>query len=130
MGRRKIRNYISIENFEKMINDYFNENKSKILKDLCDEFNFNTVEDLREFDIHGSFYGGFGLDCGFIHLVPKRADQLREWTLDTGYPGWAYASRFKYPYETQSTTCKKFQIDKAMKDLNLGALYTVKVILD
>lgn len=131
MARKKVRNYISIEGFEEMINNYFYNQYSNVNKALCEEFGFDNIDDLREFDIHGSFFGGFGLDCGFIHVTPIRSEQFREWRLDNdlGVYG-AYASRFNYPYNTQSTTCKKFQIDMALKELNLKDLYSVKVILD
>ena len=131
MGRKKIRNHISVEEFESIINNYFDLNKNKVIEELCKEHGFDNIDDLHEFDIHGSYFGGFGLDCGFIQVHPLRQEQYREWCLDSDLGKWgAYASRFKYPYQTQSTTCKKFEIKMALKDLNLQNLYGVNVILD
>ena len=61
MARKKVRNYISIEDFEKMINNYFYNQSSRVNKALCEEFGFDNIDDLHEFDIHGSYFGGFGL---------------------------------------------------------------------
>lgn len=132
MARKKVRNYMSIEEVENMINNYFYNRGNEVIKYICENNGisiFNSLDELREFDIHGSYLGGFGLDCGWCWLTPKRPEQQREWVLDSGK--WdAYARRFKYPYNTQSTTLKELELRKAIEDLNIDKYYSIYVRLD
>ena len=132
MGRKKVRNYLSVKEVEDMINNYFYNCKDEVIKYICENNGaavFKSLEDLHEFDVHGSYYGGFGLDCGWCWLSPKRSEQHREWVLDNGK--WdAYARNLKLPYNTQSTTLKRLELEKALKDLNIQEFYSVHVVLD
>jgi hypothetical protein len=90
---------------------------------------FKTLEELHEYDINGSYYGGFGLDCGWVRVKTFNREQLREWTLDNGkYDAMVWGIRC--PYETQSTTLKDIQINKALKDLNMNEQYYTSIRLD
>jgi hypothetical protein len=132
MGRKKVRNYLSVKEVEDMINNYFYNKKDEVIKYICENNGsgiFNSLNELHEFDVHGSYFGGFGLDCGWCWISPKRSEQHREWVLDNGK--WdAYARDFILPYNTQSTTLKKLELEKALKDLNIEKYYSVYVRLD
>ena len=132
MGRKKVRNYLTREEVEAMINNYFYNCRDEVIKYICENNGsgvFNSLDELREFDIHGSYFGGFGLDCGWCWVYPKRSEQHREWVLDNGK--WdAYARDFKLPYNTQSTTLKRLELEKALKDLNIQEFYSIHVRLD
>lgn len=132
MGRKKVRNYLTREEVEAMINNYFYNCRDEVIKYICENNGmrvFNSLEELHEFDIHGSYYGGFGLDCGWCWLYPKRDAQRREWVLDNGEYD-AYARSFKLPYNTQSTTLKSLELEKALEDLNIRDFYSVYTRLD
>lgn len=132
MGRKKVRKYFSIKEVEDMINNYFYNKGDEVIKYICENNGvsvFNSLEELHEFDIHGSYYGGFGLDCGWCWLSPKRSEQYKEWVLDNGKYD-AYARSFNLPYNTQSTTLKRLELEKALEDLNIQEFYSVYTRLD
>ena len=132
MARTKARKFMTVEEVENMINNYFYNCGNNVIKYICENNGvevFNSLDELHEFDIHGSYYGGFGLDCGWCWLIPNRDEQLKEWTLDNGKYS-AHARRFNWPYYTQSTTLKRLELEKALEDLNIGKYYSIEVRLD
>ena len=135
MARTKIRNYWSVDEVKDFINEYFKEYHDEVIDYLIKEVNkmldknFKTIDELNEFDIHGSYYGGFGLDCSWVRVKTFNKDQYREWVLDNGkYNAEVWGIRC--PYNTQSTTCKEIQIKKALNDLGLNDQYYASVRLD
>lgn len=135
MARRKIRYYLSTEQVARIINNWLEVNKEEVIEHLIKEVNemmgkdFKTLEELKEFDIHGSFVGGFGFDCGWVKVRTYNKDQFKEWTLDNGkYNAEVWGIRC--PYETQSTTCKEIQIKYALDQMKLNDQYYTSIRLD
>lgn len=133
-GRRKVRVYTSREGIERIVEDYFNEHRDEVIQDMIDRVNlqygkdFKNLNELQEFDIHGTYYGGFGLDCGWVWIKPRNSDQAHEWFLDNDrIPDYASP---RYPYNTQSTTLKHIMMEKAFRDLNLYGNYDIYTRLD
>ena len=134
MAKRKVRNYPSVEHVEELVNNYFDEHKEEVIDYMISETNrelgkdFKDLDDLHDFEF-GSGCGGFGLDCGWVWLYAKNKDQRHEWFLDNDrIPN--YASPHNWPYHTQSTTLKQYQMKKAIDDLNLSNDYMVYTKLD
>jgi hypothetical protein len=82
------------------------------------------VERLQEDECHMKF----GFDCGWIHLHPKNKEMLHEWELDNGiYCAYVHAMP---SLNCQSTTIKRVQVEKAVRDLGLEKDFYVLTRLD
>lgn len=135
MARRKVRKYVSKDYIETVFENYFNTHRDEVIQYMIDQVNlmytdknFKTLEELHDFDIHGSYYGGFGLDCGWVWLKPKNKEQAHEWFLDNDrIPDYASPS---LPYNTQSTTLKRMQLRRALEGLGLQDEYSLYERLD
>ena len=136
MPRKKIRKYVSKNYIENIFNDYFETYRDEIIQYMIDQVNlmytdknFKTLEELADFDINGSYYGGFGLDCGWVWLKPLNKEQAHEWFLDNDrIPD--YAAPHNWPYNTQSTTLKRMQLGRALRCLGLQDEYEIYTRLD
>lgn len=124
MGR-KIRNYDSAKHYENLFNEYFKEHRYDVMKEILDQTHFDNFSDLAEYENHL----GFGFDCGLVYGAPANKEMEHEWVLDNG----KYNARFychNMPYNCQSTTLQKIQMDKAIKDLGLQNLITTYTWID
>ena len=135
MARRKVRYYPTTEDVANIINNYFKEHREEVIEDMIAKVNrsynksFNTLDELHQFDVYGSYYGGFGLDCGWVRVKTMNKEQLREWTLDNGK--WdALVWGISCPYNTQSTTLQEIMVNKALQDLGMTDTYYASVRLD
>lgn len=135
MARRKVRLYSTVKQVEELIDNYFEEHREEVTKDLLKKAGeeagreFKTVDELKEFDFRGSYYGGFPLSCGFVWVKPRSSKQAHEWFLDNDrIPD--YASPRNYVYNTQCTVIKEIQMRKAFDDLGLDSEYSIYVRLD
>lgn len=122
--RRKIRKYITMDYAKMQIQAYIDSHADEIIQHLLDETGFDSIEKLREFEYHS----GFGFDCGFVTLEPRRSEMLHEWELDNGK--YFTSLWFRFPYECQSVTCKEIQLEKVVKDMNIDDMYYIRTRLD
>ena len=128
MGRKKIRNYPSINAVENKINEYFDTHSEEVISKMLEEFDFDSLDSLWEYEYN---HMGMNCDCGFVWLYTHNTSQEHEWILDDPYGGYgAYASRFNYPYNTQSTTLKEFELRHALEALDMNDDYYIKIRLD
>lgn len=125
MSRTKIRNYPTTEEVKELINDYFQKCEGEVIKDLLKKTDFDCIENLQ----YAEHYSYFGFDCGWVWLATANPIQEQEWIRDNGKYD-AKVRGIKYPYNCQSVTIKKIQLEKAIKDLGLTAQYYAEVRLD
>lgn len=125
MARTKVRHYETVEDVRRKINNYFYLHENEVIENLLYETGFKTVDDLW----NAEYNMGFGFDCGWVWVITTNKEQNHEWVLDNGRYD-AYVTMIKYPYNTQSTTCKEIQLNKALKDLNMDSQYMAYVRLD
>lgn len=124
MGRKKVRLYKSRDFYENLMHDYFKENKNEVIQYILDKTVFSTLEGLRD----AEFKNHFGLDCGFVYLIPKNTEMYHEWELDEGkYCAKVYV---RGPFNTQSVTLKELAAEKAVEDLNLDSEFYISSRLD
>ncbi len=124
MGRKKIRNYPSVEFYEGMLKEYFDNHSGEVIGNLLDTLGYESVDSLLDAERNMAF----GFDCGWIHLHPRNHEMRHEWELDNGkYCAYVYV---RPTVDCQSTTIKKVQAEKAVKDLGLGDKFFVTVRLD
>lgn len=126
MARTKVRHYETVDEVRRKINNYFYLHENEVMKDLLEKTGFNSKEELIDAECHQM---RFGLDCGWVWAGTKNSEQRHEWELDNGKYG-AKVNRIDYPYNSQSTTCKEIQLDKALEDLRLTDQYYAYVRLD
>lgn len=126
MARTKVRHYETVEDVRRKINNYFYLHENEVMKDLLEKTGFNSKEELLDAECHQM---RFGFDCGWVWVYSRNKDQRHEWALDNGKYD-AYVTMIKYPYNTQSTTCKEIQLNKALEDLGLTNQYMAYVRLD
>lgn len=127
MGRRKVRHHKPKQFYEEMLKKYFNEHGEEVLAHTAKELGFNSFQELRDFEFSG-YYGGFGLDCGWVLMSPKNREMAHEWELDNGKYS---VDIFVHPtYNTQSTTIMKVEAKKAMEDLGLTNEFYLYTRLD
>lgn len=122
---RKIRNYDSVDVVRAKINNYFENYHDEVIQDLLDNTGFTNMDELSNYEYHM----GFGLDCGWVWVCTLNSAQEREWRLDNGKYD-THVTMIKYPYNSQSTTCKEIQLNKALKDLHMTDQYMPYVRLD
>lgn len=125
MARTKIRKYPSTMVIRDKLNNYFVENRERVLKALLEYTGYTSTESLRE----AEFNGRFGLDCGWVYVRCRNSNQYHEWELDNGKYD-AYVNRIRCSYDTQSTTLKEFQTNLALMDLGLEYDYYTYTRLD
>lgn len=125
MARRKVRNYESVEVVRNRINDYFENHHGEVIDEMLKQLKFDSLDSLWD----SEYRGYFGFDCGWVWVCTLNSEQDREWRLDNGKYD-AYVTRIKYPYNSQSTTCKEIQLNKALKDLGMDHQYMAYVRLD
>ena len=124
MGRRKVRHYPSVEFYEGMLREYFDTHRHEVIGNLLDTLGYESVERLQEDECHMKF----GLDCGWIHLHPKNREMSHEWSLDNGIYGAYVCARPSL--NCQSTTIKRVQVEKAVRDLGLEDVFYISERLD
>lgn len=124
MGRRKVRNYPSKQYYERVLEQYFEENRDDVIRHTCDVLGFGNLEELRK----AEYSSYFGLDCGWVILSPKNSEMAREWKLDNGQ--YDYQIFADPSYNPQSVTIKEVEVKKAVKDLGLGSEFYVYSKLD
>lgn len=125
MSRTKVRNYPTTEKIKYILNDYFQEHEEDVIKDLLDKTGFDSIENLQ----NAEHYSYFGFDCGWVWLATANYIQEEEWIKDNGKYD-AKVRGIQYPFNCQSVTCKKIQLEKAIKDLGLTGQYYAEVRLD
>lgn len=124
MGRRKVRHYKSKEYYERVFDDYFDEKRDDVIRDLMQTLGYTDFEELR----NDEYRSKWGLDCGWILIYPKDKTMYHEWELDNGkYNAYIFAHPSYYP---QSTTLQRIQVDKAIKDLGLSDMFYAVTKLD
>lgn len=124
MGRKKIRNHLPREHYEKMLETYFTEHQEEVITDLLNTLGYSSLEALRD----DEYNMAFGFDCGWTKLVPKNREMFHEWELDNGkYCAEVYCRPTYYP---QSTTIQRVQVEKAVRDLGLGEEFRIVTRLD
>lgn len=126
MARRKVRKYETVEDVRRNLNNYFYLHNNEVIQDLLEKTGFNTVTELQYAECHTM---RFGFDCGWVWAGTKNSAQRHEWELDNGEYS-AKVNRINYPYNSQSTTCKRIQLNKALEDLGLTDQYYAYVRLD
>ena len=124
MGRRKVRHYPSVEFYEEMLREYFETHRREVIGNLLDTLGYDSLEELQEAECNMKF----GLDCGWIHLRPKDKEMSHEWALDNGIYGAYVCARPSL--NCQSTTIKRVQVEKAVKDLGLEDKFYITERLD
>ena len=130
MGRKKVRNYPSIQYYDEMLKEYFeNHNGSiiyRVIKAIGENPDYYGIEDLMGDEYHMRW----GLDCGWILLYPRDKKMAHEWELDNGkYGAYVWTDR-ALPYCPQSTTLKRIMIEEAVKDLGLDDTFWISTRLD
>lgn len=124
MARTKVRNYPSIEHYEKEIEEYFRENQSQVIQYTVHKLGYNSLEELQE----AEYNMAFGLDCGWVYLVPHDMDMFHEWELDNGkYCAHVYV---RGPFGTQSVTIKECFAEKLIEDKNWEDIFWIDTRLD
>ena len=124
MGRRKVRHYPSVEFYEGMLKEYFETHRGEVIGNLLDTLGYDSLEELQEAEYNMKF----GLDCGWIHLHPKNKEMSHEWALDNGiYCAYVHAMP---SLNCQSTTIKRVQVEKAVRDLGLEDTFYISERLD
>lgn len=115
MGRKKIRNYPTIEDWEDKISEYLKENKERYRKLILDSLGYDDFDSL----IEDEYKMKFGGDCGWVSLVPLNKEMAREWRLDNdGLPNRIFDIA-SVVYNTQSITIKSIVIEKLIEDMGL-----------
>ena len=128
MARTKIRKYPSIKAIENIVNEYFNSHSEEVISAMLEHFGFDSTDSLWDYEY---LHNGMGCDCGFVWLKPTRNEHQHEWVLDDDLGGYgAYASRFNYPYQTQSTKIKEFELRYALNALEGNDDYYITIRLD
>lgn len=111
-----------------LVNGFFNQNRENVLNDLCLRNGFENIDELSDYESHG----GFGFDCGWVYITPYNREERKAWAKEQGskYDTHILEYKLNIPYFSQSTTCKSYQIRKALKELGLDEDYWVDVRLD
>ena len=124
MARRKIRNYPTRENVERLMNDYCEKHSNEIIGYMLDVTGYESVDELRD----AEFSMRWPLDCGLVYITPKNREQSHEWYLDDD----RISSRMfvDTPYHTQSTTLQMIQAEKILDTLGIRNDYTLNAWLD
>lgn len=125
VGRRKVRNYQSVNTISQILNDYFEVNRDEVLNDLVSNTPFKTLKEVEAAE-RNSYWG---LDCGWVYLATGNAIQYQEWIKDNGKYN-AKVRGIAYPFNCQSVTLKQIQLRKAIKDLGFEGQYYSEVRLD
>lgn len=125
MPRPKIRKHETVKQVQAKFNEYFVNNEEEVIKDLLAKMGYDSTDALWDDEYHGRL----GFDCGWTWLYTKNNEQEHEWFLDNNRIP-AYVSGLNFPYNTQSTTVKEIQLEKALKDLDLTNQYGVYSRLD
>ena len=73
MGRHKVRNYNTRDFYRKLFDGYFTEHNEEVMKEVLEQTGFKTVEDLSRAEYHGYF----GLDCGWIQIIPTPKERQK-----------------------------------------------------
>ena len=94
---------ISRSDVEKLSEDFFRENKARIISELLRYAKVETEEELWDKEYHM----GFGLDCGIVYIVPYDPETTKVWKKDDPYRDARL--HLRYPYQTQSTTLQEIQ---------------------
>ena len=126
MGRRKVRNFPSREDYEQQFEDYFSENKHSCIQYAVQKLGFNDVEEMHD----AEFSGRFGFDCGWVQLIPRDKEMYREWRLDNGEYSVCIFDIGHKTYPTQSVTIKRLILEKAVEDMNLQDVFIINERLD
>lgn len=124
MSRRKIRNFVSKEEFERRINNFIKENKDVIINELLEKTNTLNTEELSTLENNLQF----GFDCGIVYFTPLNERMKKEWQLDNNkydFEIWP-----NYPFECQSTTLQKIQAKTIIKLMNLSEVFYTRTWLD
>lgn len=124
MGRKKVRKHQSIAYYEAMLKDYFSEHKDDVVEYMLGNLGYDSLDDLW----NDEYRMKFGFDCGWIYLIPRDKEMYHEWELDNGKYGAHIFCRT--PYNTQSTTIQREQVEKAVHDLGLEDKFWISVRLD
>lgn len=124
MGRKKVRNFPPKGYYEDKLEGYFREHRHEVIGNLLDTLGYRSLDELQEAEYNMKF----GLDCGWIHLHPKNKEMAHEWALDNGIYGAYVCARPSM--NCQSTTIKRVQVEKAVRDLNLGDVFYISERLD
>ena len=124
MGRKKIRKHESRGYYETMLDNYFDEHRDEVVQYMLNQLGYESVDALWD----DEYRMAFGFDCGWIYLIPRNSEMYHEWELDNGkYGAHIYC---KPPYNSQSTTIQREQVEKAVSDLGLEDKFWISVRLD
>ena len=122
MGRKKVRKHASKEVYSQFFSDYLRCHKEEFIDRLLAELEFDDLQSLKEFEFSG-YYGGFGLDCGWVNIAPKDSEMEHEWALDNGKYNTHIWDIGNEVYSTQSTTIKEVIVKKLLKDTGTEHLF-------
>jgi len=124
MARKKVRNYPSIEDYEKQFDEYFKEHYNDVVDYVLKETGYSSLEKLRFAEQNMAF----GLDCGWVYLCPRNTEMEHEWILDNDkYSAKVY---LRDPMRTQSVTIKRLCAEKLIEDLGLENIFYISERLD
>ena len=130
MGRKKVRHYPSIKYYEDMLEQYFKDNNGAVIPYVIERIGEDPARygifELQEDECNMRW----GFDCGWILLYPKNKEMAHEWELDNGKYGAYVWTDKALPYCPQSTTLKRYMLEKAVKDLGLEDEFWLSARLD
>ena len=127
MARTKVRNYESREVWQERIIAYLKEHKEKYIRLVLQTLGYETTDELRDAEYNQN---RFGLDCGWVKLVPKNKEMAREWKLDNDNIPAAIYDVANTIYSTQSTTIKNIIMDAVVSDMNIEDIFCIVVVYD
>lgn len=126
---KKIRNYPSKADYEARINQFFEEHRDEVIRDMCFALGYDDFERLK----HDECHMRFGFDCGFTKLLPRNAEMRYEWILDEhgrkGEDFWAEIYP-RFSWDCQSLTCKRPQAEYMLAQLGLEDEFMIVERLD
>jgi len=122
MGRRSNRKFETQEYYRALIKDYIKSHKQYIINNMMQKTGYDDMDKLQDDEYHMRF----GLDCGWIVLIPKNTEMYKEWKKYEDYEGMICPTA----YNTQSITLQEPQVKLILEELNIADLFYIRERLD
>ena len=122
MPRKVVLNYNTQQYYKDMIDDFIKDNKERIINVMLKELNYPDTDKLWE----DEYKMKWGLDCGWIYLVPKDLEMKKEWNKRESW----YKFRCNTAYKSQSITIQRPQVELIVSELHLDDIFYIEEYLD
>lgn len=114
-------NYPTKEEMKSFIQEWVDNHSQEIIDNLVEQTPFNSFDELTNAE-RNCYYG---LDCGFVSLIPKDRKMYKQWEKEDWYKLY-----LKLPFDCQSTTLQKKQMRYVVEQLGFNEMFYVDSVLD